>query len=195
MSRKKHAEHEKEPNQERWLLRGLAGSRARWNVLPQQVMMAPVDRAPGPDRRYAMDQWAGYVAERTRLLEFFGTRRPSNPVVLTGDVHSNWVNDLTVDAADPKSPVVATEFVGTSITSGSDGFDGLDTFASIASENPFVKFYNSQRGYVSCEITPRQMRAEYRVLDYVTRPDSPRKTRSVFVVEDGRAGAHQTEGA
>jgi alkaline phosphatase D len=182
-------------NQERWLLGGLAGSRARWNVLPQQVMMAPVDRAPGPDRRYAMDQWAGYDVERTRLLQFFGARRTSNPVVLTGDSHSNWVNDLKVDAADPRSPVVATEFVGTSITSGSDGFDGLDTFGGIASENPFVKFYNSQRGYVSCEITPKQMRAEYRVLDYVTRPDSPRKTRAVFVVEDGRAGAHQTEGA
>ncbi len=81
-------------NQERWLLRGLAGSRARWNVLPQQVMMAPVDRAPGQDRRYAMDQWGGYDAERTRLMEFFGARRTSNPVVLTGDSHSNWVNDL-----------------------------------------------------------------------------------------------------
>ena len=181
-------------SQERWLLRGLAGSRTRWNVLPQQVMMAPVDRAPGPDRRYAMDQWGGYDAERTRLLEFFGARRTSNPVVLSGDYHSNWVNDLQIDATDPKSPVVATEFVGTSITSGSDGFDGLDTFGGIASENPFVKFYNSQRGYVSCEITPTQMRAEYRVLDYVTRPDSPRKTRAVFVVEDGRAGAQQSEG-
>ena len=181
-------------SQERWLVRGLAGSRARWNVLPQQVMMAPVDRAPGQDRRYAMDQWGGYNAERTRLLEFFGARRTSNPVVLTGDSHSNWVNDLKINATDPKSPVVATEFVGTSITSGGDGFDGLDTFGGLASENPFVKFYNSQRGYVSCEITPKQMRAEYRVLDYVTRPDSPRKTRAVFVVEDGRPGAQQSEG-
>jgi alkaline phosphatase D len=181
-------------NQERWLLRGLAGSRARWNVMPQQVMMAPVDRAPGQDRRYAMDQWGGYDAERTRLMEFFGAHRTSNPVVLTGDSHSNWVNDLQVNATDPRSPVVATEFVGTSITSGSDGADGLDTFRTVASENPFVKFYNSQRGYVSCEITPKQMRAEYRVLDSVTRPDSPQRTRAIFVVEDGRAGAQQAEG-
>ena len=142
-----------------------------------------------------MDQWGGYDAERTRLMEFFGARRTSNPVVLTGDSHSNWVNDLQINATDPKSPVVATEFVGTSITSGSDGADGLDTFRTVASENPFVKFYNSQRGYVSCEITPKQMRAEYRVLDYVTRPDSPQQTRAIFVVEDGRAGAQQAEGA
>jgi hypothetical protein len=131
----------------------------------------------------------------SRTDELLGLRGAGHESGATGDIHSNWVNDLNVDAADPKSPVVATEFVGTSITSGSDGFDGLDTFKGIASENPFVKFYNSQRGYVSCEITPKQMRAEYRVLDYVTRPDSPRKTRAVFIVEDGRAGAHQTEGA
>ena len=46
--------------------------------------MAKVDRAPGADERYSMDQWSGYDAGRTRLLEFFGARRPSNPIVLTG---------------------------------------------------------------------------------------------------------------
>ena len=44
-----------------------------------------------------------------------------NPVVLTGDIHSNWVNDLRVDDRKPESPVVATEFVGTSISSGGNG--------------------------------------------------------------------------
>ena len=60
----------------------------------------------------------------------------------------------------------------------------------MAAENP----YNSQRGYVACEVSPRQMRVDYRVLDYVTRPGSPLTTRAVFVVEDGRAGAQQMEG-
>jgi len=180
--------------QERWLIDGLARSRAGWNVLPQQVMMAPVDGGPGSETRYAMDQWAGYAAARRRLLEFIGTRRPSNSVVLTGDSHSNWVNDLKVEAADETSPVVATELVGTSISSGGDGFDGRDVFSSVAAKNPFVKFYNAQRGYVSCEITPKEMRAHYRVLDYVTDRGAPRTTRAVFVVEDGRPGAQQVEG-
>jgi alkaline phosphatase D len=181
-------------SQERWLLQGLAGSRARWNVLPQQVMMAPVDRAPGADRRFAMDQWGGYDAGRRRLLEFFGTGRASNPVVLSGDIHTNWVNDLLVDGDDSRSPLVATEFVGTSITSGGDGFDGLDRFQNLAAENPFVKLFNSQRGYLACEITPTEMRTEFHVLEYVSRPGSPQKIRAVFVVEDGRPGAQRSEG-
>ena len=42
-------------------------------------------------------------------------------VVLGGDVHANYVADLKADFDDPASPVVATEFCGTSITSLSAG--------------------------------------------------------------------------
>lgn len=75
--------------QERWLFDGLGRSKAKWNVLAQQVMMAKVDRMAGPEQRYAMDQWSGYEVPRTRVLEFVNKARPSNPVVITGDIHSN----------------------------------------------------------------------------------------------------------
>ncbi len=52
--------------------------------------------------------------ERMALLKFLADRKVPNPVVLTGDIHSNWVNDLRVDDRKAESPVVATEFVGTS---------------------------------------------------------------------------------
>ena len=175
--------------QERWLFDGFSGSKTRWNVIPQQVMVAPADRAEGPDQIFAMDQWGGYDAGRTRLMKFLAQRRPLNPVVLTGDIHSNWVNDLKVDFFDPKSPVVATEFVGSSITSGGDGADQPANHSTILADNPFVKFHNTQRGYVSCEITPKAMRADYQIVEYVSRPDAPRQTRASFVVEDGRPGA------
>jgi alkaline phosphatase D len=136
-----------------------------------------------------MDHWSGYQAERTRFLQFLADRRPRNPIVLTGDIHNHWVNDLKVDFDDPKSRTVGTEFVGTSITSGGDGEDLPDTMAPVLARNEFVKFFNSQRGYVSCELTPSLMRAELRVLDYVSRPGAPRRTRAAFVVEDGRCGA------
>jgi alkaline phosphatase D len=177
------------PTQRKWLFDRLDRSRARWNVVPQQVMMARADVAAGPDVRYAMDQWAAYEVERTRFLEFLGRRKPANPVVLTGDIHSNWVNDLRVDFSDEKSPTVATEFVGTSITSGGDGADAPPRKETLLAENPFVKFYNSQRGYVSCEITAKSMRASYNVVEYVTKPDAPKQTRATFVVEDGQPGA------
>lgn len=178
-------------HQERWLTEELTRSRARWNVIAQQVMMARVDRDAGDEARYSMDQWGGYDAARTRFLRFLADRRPSNPVVLTGDIHSNWVNDLLVDFDDPTSPVVATEFVGTSLSSGGDGSDERPTTERTLAENPFVKFFNGQRGYVRCEVTPTQWVADYRVVDYVSRPGSPIRTRASFQVENGRPGAQR----
>ncbi|HEY7474546.1 MAG TPA: alkaline phosphatase D family protein [Vicinamibacterales bacterium] len=179
------------PEQERWLFEQLDRSRTRWNMLPQQVMMARVDQTSGPDESLSMDQWAGYDADRTRVLDFLARRRPANPVVLTGDIHSNWVNDLKVDFLDRNAPVVAAELVGTSISSGGDGVDVQTRTPEILAENPFVKFYNSQRGYVSCELTPGSLSARYQIVDYITRPGAPKRTRASFVVRDGRPGAER----
>ena len=65
-----------------------------------------------------MDQWSGYEACRDRLMRFLAERKPSNPIVITGDIHSNWVSDLKVDWKSEKPQVVGTEFTGTSISSG-----------------------------------------------------------------------------
>jgi alkaline phosphatase D len=109
--------------QEKWLTDGLDKSKARWNILAQQVFMAQRDLAAGPTTRYSMDAWDGYAASRGRILDFVEKRKPSNMVVLTGDVHANWVADLKADFEKPESKVLGSEFVGTSISSGGDGSD------------------------------------------------------------------------
>jgi alkaline phosphatase D len=177
--------------QEQWLYDTLRKSPAAWNVLAQQVMMARVDRTPGEVVAYSMDQWPGYEANRQRVLKFFAESKVRNPVVITGDIHANWVNDLQVDASRPRSPIVGTEFVGTSISSGGDGAEKLKNHDDVLAENPFVKFYNYERGYVACELTPQNWTTHYRTVPYVTRPGAPVVTRSSWVVEDGRPGAQQ----
>jgi alkaline phosphatase D len=177
--------------QERWLLDGLADSGARWNVLAQQVFFAQRDFQNGSGQRFSMDAWDGYPASRERILDFVDRRRVQNPVVLTGDVHANWANDILRDFDDQASEVVGTEFVGTSITSGGDGSDvRADTAATLA-ENPHIKFFNNQRGYVRCTVTPREWRADYRVVPYVSQPGAPVSTRASFVVEAGNPGLEQ----
>jgi alkaline phosphatase D len=136
-----------------------------------------------------MDQWSGYEAARNRVLRYLHDRKPSNPVVLTGDIHSNWVADLKIDFADPKSATVGTEFVGTSITSGGDGADTQPLVEAYLPENPHLRLYNNQRGYVKCDVTPERWQTDYRVLAFVEKPDSGIKTRASFVVENGRPGA------
>jgi alkaline phosphatase D len=108
--------------------------------------------------------------------------------VLTGDIHSSWANELRVDDRRSGTPIVATEFVGTSLSSGGNGakeFSGLD---KLLSQNQCVRYHNRQRGYVSCTVTPRDWRSDYRVIDQVVKPGGEISTRASFVVEAGRPG-------
>jgi alkaline phosphatase D len=175
--------------QREWLQSSLTASPATWNILAQQVMMGMVDRAAGEAHSYSMDQWPGYAHERIELVRYMAERQVKNPVVLTGDIHSNWVNDLRVDDRKPETPVIATEFVGTSITSGGNGMDKPKNLPTLLAENPGVKFHNTQRGYVRCTVTPGEWRTDYLVADTVTQPGGKVAERASFVVEAGRAGA------
>jgi len=173
--------------QERWLTTGLRASRARWNVIANQVMLAEVAQVRDEVQIFSMDKWDGYVDARRRLLNVLAQAKPGNPVVITGDIHSNWVADLKLDFRDLSSPVVGTEFVGTSITSGGDGTDA--PAPDVQALNPHVKFFNARRGYVRVTITPALWTTNFRVLPYVSRPEAPIETRATFVVENGRPGA------
>ena len=177
------------PQQEQWFLRGLDASKARWNIIAQQVMMAKVDRFAGTEERFAMDQWSGYEHARNRILNHLHDRRISNPVVLTGDIHSNWVADLKLKWFDQNSPTVGAEFVGTSISSGGDGADTQPAVEAYLPENPHVHFYNNQRGYVRCTVTPERWQSDYRVVPFVSKPGAPVQTRASFIVENGQPGA------
>ena len=175
--------------QEDWLTARLSKSPAKWNVLAQQIMMGRVDRNPEEGVAMSMDQWSGYDVPRTRLLSWLRDHKISNPVVLTGDIHSNWVNDLKPNFDDAQEQPVATEFVGTSISSGGDGAETRKDTAGVLRDNPFVKFYNAERGYVRCTITPKAWESDYRVVTSVTQPTFEALSRAKFTVEAGTAGA------
>jgi alkaline phosphatase D len=171
--------------QREWLFDGLGRSQATWNVLAQQVMMARVDRKPGDEVAYSMDQWPGYEMERCAVLRQFHERKIANPVVLTGDIHSNWANELIADFAGLEGTVVGTEFVGTSISSGGNGTATPKDLDRILAENPFLKFHNAERGYVRCELTSKLWRTDYRTVPFVDQPGAPITTRASFVIEAG----------
>ncbi|GAB3567620.1 alkaline phosphatase PhoD [Amycolatopsis endophytica] len=175
--------------QKEWLLRNLAGRTARWNVLAQQVFFAQRDFTSGTADSFSDDAWDNYYVERNLVRERLA--RASNPVVITGDVHASYVADVKADFEDPSSATVATELVGTSITSGGDGTDQNAGDAVQLAENPHIKFINRKRGYVRNTITRDSWTADYRIVDYVTRTGAPIQDRARFVIEDGRAGAQQ----
>jgi alkaline phosphatase D len=81
---------------------------------------------------------------------------------------------------------VATEFVGTSISSGGNGAKEYRPLDKLLAQNPCVILHNRQRGYVSCTVTPKTWRSDYRVLEEVTKPGAAIATLASFVVESGR---------
>jgi alkaline phosphatase D len=174
--------------QEKWLVDGLTASRATWNVLAQQTVMAKADRDPGPGELLSMDNWNGYEPARQRLFDAVVDRRINNVVVVTGDAHCSMVADLKQRFDDPASRTVGSEFLGTSISSGGDGADmdirGQEWLAS----NPHMKFYNQRRGYVRCHLDRNAWRTDYQVVPYVSSPGAPMTTQATFVVERDRPG-------
>jgi alkaline phosphatase D len=173
--------------QERWLLDGLERSRGRWNAIAQTILMAEFDFTPGPERSYYLSGWDGYPAQRRRLLDHLARTRVANPVILTGDWHTSWVNDVKADPADPGSQTLATELLATSISSDT-GFTSSRSQPAVT-ENPVVKYYNDRNGYTRCAVTREQWRADFvDVLD-TDVPASPTSVSASWVIESGTPGA------
>jgi alkaline phosphatase D len=174
--------------QERWLAEGWDLQRP-WNLLAQQTLMARwawTDPAGDARGTYWTDGWDGYAPSRNRLLGTVRERQVPGVVVLGGDVHANYVADLKADFDDPRSPVVASEFCGTSISSL-----GLDAERVDAARrfNPHVHFARSdQRGYVRCRLERERLHADLRVLADGRDPDSAIGSAGRWIVDADRPG-------
>ncbi|RYI99917.1 MAG: alkaline phosphatase, partial [Actinomycetales bacterium] len=125
--------------QERWLVDGFNRSRARWDLLGQQVFFAQRDSDKGPLKTVSMDAWDGYQASRDRITRAWVEAEVRNPVVLTGDVHAHWASELKLDYDDPTSRSVGTELVCSSVTSGGSGADTALTAHPWLAWNPHLK--------------------------------------------------------
>jgi alkaline phosphatase D len=174
--------------QKKWLVDGLHGSPARWNVIASQIMLAETDLQVGAGKLWYYDAWDGYQVERNALLKELSTVR--NPVVLSGDRHLTMISDLREDFADPASAVVGAEFVGTSVSSSGD--QDLAAFHAawdpLMPDNPHWKVIDAHRGYHLLDIDNDGIDATVRVVDSVLRPDAVFSTLSRLRVDAGRPG-------
>jgi alkaline phosphatase D len=173
-------------DQEAWLYSALAHSKAQWNLIAQDVLMAQLrEKQDGVDMFWT-DDWDGYPANRARLIKRIHDTKVSNPVVASGDIHSFFANDLHLDPDDPKSPIVATEFVGTSIASYGPPFEMIN---QTLPDNPHVHFFESRRrGYVIVDLKREQMQLRMRAVSDAHDPKADISTLKTYAVESGRAG-------
>jgi alkaline phosphatase D len=188
------------PAQERWFAATLADSKRRgqtWQVITQQVVMGdqfapagmtrllPDDVSPGSRAWFAageqmsalglpwnLDAWAGYPAARARLLDACAANA-NNAVVLGGDSHNCWVNNL---AANTGSRLAALEFAGGSVTS--PGFERSLTRAAPGERESVIQAVNrhmafcdlTNRGYAALRFTRSECAAEWLAFADVRTP-------------------------
>jgi alkaline phosphatase D len=196
--------------QELWLAQQLLDQpfrKPKWHVLGQQVMMGQLtvsDPALPPGVRLPInpDQWDGYAGARERLLQFIQSKAIKNVIVLTGDIHSSWANDIAHNpyaaGYNPATDSLAVEFVCPGITSpfftnGSPqqakGFECL-----ARATNPHTRFVDFEKnGYVVVDIDRTRARAEWYHLDNVRNPDSAETLAAAVQVDAGASHITQVQ--
>lgn len=161
-----------------WLVNGMDTSTAQWQVLGQQVMVAPLDINPLPfGQQYANDdQWDGYRAERNNLYNSLFANSVQNMVVLTGDIHTSWGNDLPTATYNGStgSGSAGVEFVVTSVTSQSapNGLSGIGG-TIITALNPHMKYVElSKKGYMILDVNKARTQADWYYVDKIDAPST-----------------------
>ena len=167
--------------QKAWLKDNLTASTSRWKFLGQQVMMGQLQvleiqrliPADTPLDTYSslialnMDQWDGYAAEREELFDFVRAESIDNLVVLTGDIHSSWANELYQNPAAVTGGLLerplGVEFVTPSVTS--PGFPaGAAELASalLPVVNPHIRYSELQtHGFILVDVDQDRTQAEF----------------------------------
>jgi alkaline phosphatase D len=203
--------------QEQWLRQELGGSvqdGVAWQVIGNQVLVAPITApdlsrtpaelaaalerlSPGVTQllkltRFPLpvttDTWDGYPQARRRLYEAIRAAA-GNTLVITGDSHTAWANELNDGQGR-----VAVEFGATSITSPSQGdfFTpfGVDFEGSLRARNPHVKHVDqSHRGFLLLTLTREQATAEFFTVSNILSKDYDVARNAAFTIAaDAGAG-------
>jgi len=180
-------------DQERWLFEGFKRADTAWNVLAQDQLVAQLRQKDQTGMAgHWTDGWDGYPACRQRVLDAVVATRLANPVFFGGDLHSFWTTDIKADFGNPWSATIATEFIGTSITSESLPYE---QFGGLLAENPHVRYVESRhRGYIAVDLTRDRMETRFQVISDRRDPEATVATLKRFVVESGRPGAVEVNG-
>jgi len=173
-----------------WLTNNLQTSTARWNILGQQVMMAPLENGFGGILN--IDQWDGYTDERDQLYNMITTNNINNLVVLTGDIHTSWVNDIPLGNYDGSTCTgsLGVEFVTTSVTSTS--FLTFDASWLVQLANPHNQYVEtSKRGYLILDVNKTRIQGDYYYMNDVESPTPGEYYGTSYFVNDTEKCANQ----
>ena len=150
--------------QEGWLDEALQTDPRPWRVLASTIPMSPYRMDSDEGDRVYFGSWDGYPAARQRLISSILTK-PKKTIVLSGDVHSSWLNRVMEG-----DKIAAVEVTGPSVTSGWPP-PLADPMLASQHLNPHARLIDmTSHGYVRHNISKNAWRASYQFLDNVTVP-------------------------
>lgn len=123
---------------------------------------------------FNLDSWDGYPAGRERLYETM-KQAGVEPIVLAGDSHAFWVNELYDNGGQRR----AVEFGTSAISSPSPGdmVGGLPLGLALEAANPEVKFCDqASKGYVLLTLDRDQAVGELRAVSTILAKPYQNKT-------------------
>lgn len=172
--------------QERWLDEHLKMSQARFNFIVQPTLFLPTDQLAGPGVAYGTDSWSGYPRARERLIKSLTTHRAQNPVIVGGDVHSFYVTDIREQLGNPDSPIIASEYCGTSVTGEGRAQEITDR---VVAETADVHYGRSDaRGYLLLTAEGDSVLAELKAVDTIKSPQTGIRTLKRYRTVAGKPG-------
>jgi alkaline phosphatase D len=178
--------------QRTWLRDVLGRSTARWKLVGNQVMLAPLRAVPVRSRFWGVNagQWDGYPGEREDLLRFLADEDVGGVVVLTGDVHSSWASELAVDgdrpvAVEAGTPSITAEAFADKVVPGLPGAVGA-VERLVRAGNPHHRWFDLRaHGYVVLDVTPERLRADWWHVESVTSRGADERLAASFEVAGG----------
>ena len=172
--------------QERWLYDGFRDRSVVWTILAQDLKVAPLRFPSSAGYNYWTDTWDGFPLARDRLTKALANYRPPNPIIFSGDYHSFFTSDIRAHPYDEKSSIVASEILGTSITSLGPPYEAIQ---KILPDNPDIHFFDSRkRGYVIAEFTRQAMTAKLMSIADARNPFCGVSLTRKFTVERDKKG-------
>lgn len=118
------------------------------------------------------DSWDGYPAARERFFAALDAAGVNDVLVVTGDAHEFWANDLTRDDTTPMGAEFVTSSVSSKTLTAYLGDATAEHNLLLTRENDDARYYNAlHNGYIEVELGRKSGKITMYAVDKVNRRD------------------------
>lgn len=180
-----------------WFKEQLKSSEATWKILGNQVVYSYLNYGH-ETFSINLDSWDGYPAEQQQIADFIKHNEIQNIIFVTGDTHSSFAFEVTVNPFSDYDPVsgqgaFAVEFGTTSINSANTNeFYATDSVVMHEKKitntpvNPHLKYSNLRdHGYLVLSLYPDRAKADWYFVETVREPSSAEELGMSVTVKKG----------